>query len=707
MYRIFSVLLLLVSLYSCSEEGIPYDPKGVPISKASSEDLLKIQERVNREFKSTDPTNKAFFDLANAEISLKLKKPDDAIKYLQAHLKTSPPREKFLLLYKLGEAYNESGDQQSAKEAWDDALNTDISSPLIPILLTKRAELDKDEELKLAATLLTSALNIGLEDKDSQQDVEKKLALALQKSEESEGDYWNLSNSIWYSGQESKLELYTQNDVLKMATGDFKAKRYREAISNYKKLLEQKVPYERYLLQQIHLAAKQLGDLQLQNEVLTKLTGEPVEPKKPETSDSIINLARFKWNNDEAAVARNLLEDILKKETNPKAKILLSRIDAEARNYSSALYQLDSIVRENPNSIEAEEALFWSAWYLYLDHRFAEAKNQFALYRGRYGRNANFYQAAFFWETMATEALGDKVVENHLLLSLAEEDPFSYYGLLAQRELGRLPLIKPEPVPQMKFKRELLTRAPKTYLDWLKFAEKLLAVGLDELGLYYLEAAIRNGVDADALHWRLRLYSAQLYIQANKQLSGIKQIYKLKAENTKLPNWYIWLLYPRPYWNEITKAAKQFDIDPYMIISIMRQESAFNPKALSPADAYGLMQLLPGTAINIAKQFKLPVPTTEQLFDPEINVPLGSANIKDLLKRFKGRWVLVLASYNASPKVASKWLDTRWRPESLEFIEEIPYTETRTYVKLIIRNYLTYRALYQPEGPYPEGLFSH
>ena len=701
------MLLLLPILFSCAEEGIPYDPKWVPVSKASEEELIKIQEKLSREFKTTDPINRAIFDLANGVISLKLKKSDEAIKYLSQNLKIAPPRERFLLLYKLGEAYFEKGDKLGARRVWEEALNTDISSPIIPILLTKLADLVKDDDPRLSSTLLSSALAIGLKDKEDQEEAEIRLSQALKESGDSDADYWNLSNALWYSGSKTEMRAYSQNDIFMMATGHFLAKRYKDAISNYERLLAQKVPYERYLLQQVYLSAKQLGDLRLQNETLTTLTGEPTEPKKPETSNSIVQLARFQWNNDETAIARTLLEGVLKKEVNLKAKILLSRIDAEARNYSSALYQLDSIVRENPNSNEAEEALFWSAWYLYLDHRFAEAKRQFALYRERYGKNSNFYQASYFWEAMATDALGDKDAENQILLSLAQADPFSYYGLLAQRELGQLPLKRPEPVPQMKFTRDLLTNTPKAYLEWLKFAERLIAVGLDELGLFYLEAAIKMGVDADALPWRLRLYSAQLYIQANKQLAGIQQIYKLKTEQPTLPDWYIWLLYPRPYWNEITKAAKEFEIDPYMIISIMRQESAFNPKALSPADAYGLMQLLPATASNIAKQFHLPVPKTGELFDPSINIPLGTANIKDLLKRFRGRWVLVLASYNASPKMASKWLDTRWRPESLEFIEEIPYTETRTYVKLIIRNYLTYRALYQPDGPYPEGLFSH
>lgn len=704
--NIFFILIISQFLLSCVYEGIPYDPKGVPISKASEEELVKLQQKLLGEFKTLDPTDRAIFDLANGVIELKRKEPDKAINILNSHLKVSPNREKFLLLYELGEAYLMKNDKENAKKAWDEALEMDITSPLIPTLLSKRGKLDIEDNSALAATLFSSALAMGLADGSSQELLEKNLSFALEKSNDSEGENWKRSNALWYPGSGSSIAQPTEDELLLQATGYFRTKQYGNAIPIYKKLIEKKVPYERYLQQQIYLAAKQTGNLELQNEILTLLTGEPTKPKEV-TSDAMVQLARFKWNNDQIAEARSLLEGILQKEKNSKARILLARIDAESRNYSSALYQLDNIVLEQPNSIEAEEALFWSAWYFFLDHRFAEAKTQFATYKGRYGPNANFYQASFFWEAMSANALSDKTSEEELLLKLAGEDPFSYYGLLAQRELGKLPLKKPEPVPRMQFTKQLLTTAPEVYLDWLKFAEKLLSVGLDEFGLSYLEAAIKNGVDTESLPWRLRLYSAQLYIQANKQLAGLQQIYKLKTEQQKLPDWYIWLLYPRPYWNEITKAAKEFDVDPYMILAVMRQESAFNPKALSPADAYGLMQLLPGTASGIAKQFNLPNPSIEELFDPEINIRLGAANLKDLLKRFRNRWVLVLASYNASPRVASKWLDTRWRPETLEFIEEIPYTETRTYVKLIIRNYLTYRALFQPDGPYPENLFSH
>lgn len=688
------------------QEGIPYDPKAVPISKSSKDELIELQKRLKSDYVTAKEEDRAIIDLANGVIDLRLKNVDEAISSFSNHLEESPPREKFLLLYKLGDAYIAKKDKEKAKETWLKALNTDISSPLIPILLTKLARLEYSDNPALSATYLTSALNIGLEDQDAQEEVEKFLSNSLTDSKDDEALGWRTSNLIWYSGQSKPTQRLSELDVLTRGTGFFKSKHYRNAIRDYQILVKRKVSYERYLLQQIYDSAKKLKDLKLQNDVLTKLTGEPTEPKQ-ETTDARINLARFKWNNDQNNIARKILKDVIKKDSNPKAKVMLAKIDAEARDYSSALFQLDSVVREHPNSEEAEPALFWSAWYLYLEHRYAEARTQFEKFRKRYGKVADFYQASYFWEAMSAKSLGDNVTANKLLLSLAADRPFSYYGLLSQRELGKLPLKTPEPVPQMAFNRTLFTNASETYLDWLKFSERLIAVGLDKLGLYYLEAAIRKGGDKDDLHWRLRLYSAQLYIQANKQLAGIRQIYKLRNENQKLPNWYIWLLYPRPYWKEILKAAEEFNLDPYMIISIMRQESAFNPKALSPADAYGLMQLLPATAKNIARQTGLPVPTTRQLFDPEINIRLGAANIKSLLKRFKNRWVLALSSYNASPRVAAKWLDTRWRPESLEFIEEIPYTETRTYVKLIIRNYLTYRALYQPEGDYPEGLFSH
>ncbi|HLB59369.1 MAG TPA: transglycosylase SLT domain-containing protein, partial [Bdellovibrionota bacterium] len=694
-----SVLLFVCSvlwLPGCVEEGIQYDPHAIPISTADSAELQHLDTKLQMKLASAAPEDKGLIELARAEIAFRQNKSDEAIALVQRELQGSPLEIQFLQYFELGKAFLKNDEKIEADNAWKRAIQADPTSPMMANTLKKLALLHVEDDPELAATYLTSALAIGLEDKDEEEEAEVALSQALERAKNPDADQWKKSVELWYPKRFTykgpKLE--KESELLTQAEGFSVAKQYKNAIEAYKVLLKDESDYKRYFWQQIYKAAKKVEDLKLQQDALTQLTGVSAKPEK--VIESELQLARFKWNHELAEEAKVILNGLLAKSPNPKARIMLAKIDAEAKDYSSALYQLDKVVQEHPTLPDAEEALFWSAWYLYLSHRFAEAKVQFETYRDRYGKQGNFYEAAFFWGAMSALALGDVDESNRILRRLIKEDAYSFYGLLAQKELGEFPADSIETVPRMKFGRHLLKRAPLLHIEWLKLAEKLLSVGLDEYGLYYLEAALREGVDEDReLPWRVRLYAAQLYMQANKHLKGIKHLQKLKTEKS-LPDWVLWLLYPRPYWREVQKAAKDFNLDPYMILAVMRQESAFNPKALSPADAYGLLQLLPSTAAGVAKQIGESSPKDPNLlFDPAINIHLGAAFLRQLLNAFKDRWMLVLASYNASPRIAMKWMNTRWRPEALEFLEEIPYNETRSYVKLVLRNYLAYRALYE------------
>ena len=125
----------------------------------------------------------------------------------------------------------------------------------------------------------------------------------------------------------------------------------------------------------------------------------------------------------------------------------------------------------------------------------------------------------------------------------------------------------------------------------------------------------------------------------------------------------------------------------------MRQESAFNPDARSHMDAFGLMQLIPQVAKASARANAINYKKPEDLYKPHINIPLGSAHLRKLWDHYNGQLVLTVASYNASQKAIAGWLKTRFRGDSLEFIEDIPYEETRNYVKLVLRNMITYQAI--------------
>ena len=153
------------------------------------------------------------------------------------------------------------------------------------------------------------------------------------------------------------------------------------------------------------------------------------------------------------------------------------------------------------------------------------------------------------------------------------------------------------------------------------------------------------------------------------------------------------LLFPQPWTEDTGKAGLQFGIEPELIYAIIRQESAFDPYARSVADAFGVMQLLPEVAEQLATKYAIPYSTMEDLFDPKTNIYLGAAHLKELFARHRGQFILAVASYNASESVIRNWMKTRFHGDAMEFIEDIPYEETRAYVRLVMRNLIFYSLL--------------
>jgi soluble lytic murein transglycosylase-like protein len=159
------------------------------------------------------------------------------------------------------------------------------------------------------------------------------------------------------------------------------------------------------------------------------------------------------------------------------------------------------------------------------------------------------------------------------------------------------------------------------------------------------------------------------------------------------------MLFPPRLWKEVQKHALEKNLDPILVLSLIKQESAFHHKAHSGAGARGLMQLMPTTAIEIDDTIE-----KTQLVEIEPNLRAGTAYLARLIKRFQGNTILSLAGYNAGPSAANRWLKSgkKENPTPLEYIESIPYRETREYVGSILRNYYWYAKLLESKTKAPE-----
>ena len=195
-------------------------------------------------------------------------------------------------------------------------------------------------------------------------------------------------------------------------------------------------------------------------------------------------------------------------------------------------------------------------------------------------------------------------------------------------------------------------------------------------------------------------YLAQLYKKAGGYQRAIRLSWGISSNNhhDSLSPSLIETLFPKPYIKKAIQESSQYKLSPYLVLGLMRQESAFNKRVVSSANAIGLMQLLPTTATRVARSMRTKLPNQNDLKKPEVNIQLGVKYLSGLLNDFEDNIIFALASYNAGPGKVKQWMEIRSHLKPLEFMESIPYKETRNYVKKVLRNYVIYKTLYGEGG---------
>src|SRR5205085_4118030 len=230
-------------------------------------------------------------------------------------------------------------------------------------------------------------------------------------------------------------------------------------------------------------------------------------------------------------------------------------------------------------------------------------------------------------------------------------------------------------------------------------AEQLSVAAWDEAAHAELDRALETSPTSPAINLaKAKLYRARSdNVQALNVLKRSFPDYsQMNVEELTRDEWDVF--YPLAYWDTILQEARAKNLDPYTVAGLIRQESVFNPRAVSSANAYGLMQLLPGTAQLTAKRYGVgeSITTETLLSDPRLNIRLGTSYLKDQLDKY-GRIEYVAAAYNAGPGRVVQWRASL--PLQIdEWAEAIPFRETRGYVQGVVRNTLQYRRLYDEQG---------
>jgi soluble lytic murein transglycosylase len=215
---------------------------------------------------------------------------------------------------------------------------------------------------------------------------------------------------------------------------------------------------------------------------------------------------------------------------------------------------------------------------------------------------------------------------------------------------------------------------------------------------YYVIRELQSAASDPGKNWAVGEI-ARLQIQQGKPYVAIETLKRalpsyFAVDMDSIPRPFLEILFPRPYWSDLKIHAAANRLDPYLMASLIRQESEFNPGAVSPANAYGLMQLLPSVGKQLAHEVKLRHYSTAMLLQPEANIKLGTRYFREVLDENGGTVEYALAAYNAGANRVSDWRSHGKYRDTQEFVESIPFTETREYVQAIMRNMDVYRKLY-------------
>jgi soluble lytic murein transglycosylase len=371
-------------------------------------------------------------------------------------------------------------------------------------------------------------------------------------------------------------------------------------------------------------------------------------------------------------------------------------------DYDQALDAFREAQARFPNGARASYMHWKAAWLTLRQGRNEEAEKAFEEQIAIYASGAET-PAALYWRARLAEEDNQPLMARAFYQKLSDRYRNFYYAELGRQRLKLLPAATADAttrfalldrVPPLEISGKVTDSEPPS--DELHFQKAALLGngGLVDFAVRELQAAAA----AVGGSWG-PAETAQLYDETGHYDQAI-EVMKHSAPNyfaldiPDLPRKYWEALFPKAYWSDLKRSAAANGLDPYLVASLIRQESEFNPNAVSRANAVGLMQLLPKTGKLVAKEVKMKRYTASQLYTPAVNLQLGTRYFRGMVDKFGGSPEYALAAYNAGSDRVEDWLNQGKYRDAQEFVESIPFTETREYVQAILRNASVYKQLY-------------
>ena len=383
----------------------------------------------------------------------------------------------------------------------------------------------------------------------------------------------------------------------------------------------------------------------------------------------------------------------------------------------NAIAAYREIEQRFPTGPRAPYSHWKASWLSLRQGRTADAKTGFEQQIALYP-TSNEVPAAIYWRARLAEEDGNFEMASAFYQKITERFRNYYYGPLARERAGKLPAANAAPsrspdsdppgndtrngdpphfvildrIPPLSAAPITDSAAPEDSLRVQK-ARLLENGGLLDFAIRELKAA----AEEEKGSW-LPAEIARMYIEVGRYDIAVETLKRavpsyFAVDLSALPRPYWEALFPKAYWPDLKQFSSANALDPYMVASLIRQESEFNPAAVSNKNAIGLMQLLPKVGKGVAKQEKLKHFSTQQLFTPAVNLQLGTRYFRSMVDQFGG-FEYALAAYNAGDDRVRDWQAAGKYRDIQEFVESIPFTETREYVQAIMRNANVYRQLY-------------
>ncbi|HYA35866.1 MAG TPA: transglycosylase SLT domain-containing protein [Candidatus Binataceae bacterium] len=413
-------------------------------------------------------------------------------------------------------------------------------------------------------------------------------------------------------------------------------------------------------------------------------------PKGTSAPEALEGIALIQWREDRRDAARatftRLISNFPGSHLAPTAMLRIGRTYEEDAKLDLARTQYERLIARYRSSDAAQDARFRAPWMDYMTGSFARAAVDFSA-AARSGE-ASQRDMFTYWSARAKEKAGDAASARELYERVAASIESNYYPAMAAARIAM-------PYPSLP-----AAAAPDPTADFIPKVSGAPAFHLDrtltfrELGLADLEAgelrrlAREEGGDRDLSRFVLAgFYSTGAYYDAIVAAGRMEKHGLVTRETAER------IRYPRAYWDLISTASRRNGLDAMLVLALARQESLFNPKATSVSNARGLMQLMPETASRVARLEGIDDPTGG-LYDPTLNVELGTAYLRGLMAMFNGDEIKSVAAYNGGEHAVQSW-SARFAGEDDEWVENIGFRETRDYVKKVMGGKREYTMLYR------------